>query len=209
MRLAAELVSPPDVLPLSLDEVKLHCRVDGDDEDDLLNALIAAAVGFLDGRSGILGRCMISQTWRERFDPWSPDRRHLHGDRYWPGYDVLPLSLAPVIEISSVTYADVSGVEQTIDPASYSLEVDSLGPRVRFARGYSFPAMGWDGAPLSVTYVAGYGEDPDDVPSALRQAMKLLIGDWYLNRETMVEGRLAQLPFAVDALLGPYLRAVY
>ena len=48
----------PTSTPVSLDEAKIHCRVDHTDEDDLITGLIAAATENLDGCGGILGRAL-------------------------------------------------------------------------------------------------------------------------------------------------------
>ena len=58
------LITPPAAQPVTLPEAKAHCRVDGSDDDALITGLIAAAVGHLDGWSGVLGRCIMPQTWR-------------------------------------------------------------------------------------------------------------------------------------------------
>jgi hypothetical protein len=45
------------------------------------------------------------------------------------------------------------------------------------------------------------------VPAAIKAAMKLAIGHWYENRESVVVGVTAMtLPMAFDALIGPYRR---
>lgn len=54
---------------------------------------------------------------------------------------------------------------------------------------------------------AGYSEDPDSIllTEDVKAAMLLLIGHWYANRETVVVGdAVAEVPFAVEALLQPY-----
>jgi hypothetical protein len=53
------LVTLPNKSVLTHDEAKAHLRVD----DTLITALIAAATARLDGRDGILGRCLRSETW--------------------------------------------------------------------------------------------------------------------------------------------------
>lgn len=58
------LVTPPALQLVTLDEAKLHCRVDHADDDTLIAGYIAAAVGHLDGWTGVLGRCIMPQTWR-------------------------------------------------------------------------------------------------------------------------------------------------
>lgn len=49
------------------------------------------------------------------------------------------------------------------------------------------------------------GENYLDTIIELEQAQLLLIGHWYENREAVVVGSsVADLPFAVEALAGPY-----
>jgi uncharacterized phiE125 gp8 family phage protein len=56
--------------------------------------------------------------------------------------------------------------------------------------------------------VAGYGGS-HTVPEPIKQAILLLVGAWFENREAVLTGTIvATLPFAVDALLAPY-RVVY
>ena len=59
------------------------------------------------------------------------------------------------------------------------------------------------GRPVAITFTAGYGA-PADVPAAIRQAMLLLVTQWYEHRQ--VTGTGSTLPFAVEALLAPYRR---
>jgi len=57
------LVATPASVPVDLDALKLHLRVTHAYEDALIAALGAAAVGYLDGWRGVLGRAIIAQTW--------------------------------------------------------------------------------------------------------------------------------------------------
>lgn len=53
----------------------------------------------------------------------------------------------------------------------------------------------------------GYAEDEDPILPGddVKAAMLLLIGHWYANRETVSVGQtVAEVPFAVEALLQPY-----
>ena len=58
------IVTPPVDLPVSLDQAKDHCRVDHNEDDALIETLVAAATGHLDGWTGVLGRCLLPQTWK-------------------------------------------------------------------------------------------------------------------------------------------------
>lgn len=57
------IVTPPSALFTSIDEVKAHLRVRHSHEDDMISQLTSAAVAYLDGWKGVLGRCIMPQTW--------------------------------------------------------------------------------------------------------------------------------------------------
>lgn len=185
-------VAPADT-PVSLTEVKAHLRVEDTASDTLITGLIAAAVSYLDGWSGILGRCLFTQTWRQDFDDFR---------------SCLRLPLFPVASISSVKYLDTSEVEQTVSASDYRLQNDDLGAFVRFDDDYSFPSLNVNDRPaVYVTYVAG--EAAADIPAAIKQGMLLLIGAWFENRENAAIGvSVAALPSSVaaDALFAPFRR---
>lgn len=56
------LVAPTHPVVL-LDDMKAHLRVLHDDEDLDIQALTDAATSWLDGWDGVLGRCIMPQTW--------------------------------------------------------------------------------------------------------------------------------------------------
>ena len=186
------LITPPAVDLLVLSDVKAHLRVDSSDDDALITALIAAATAYLDGYAGIMGRCLINQTWKL-------------SQKYFGGMAVR----LPFPDVSSVTvkYYDASNSEQTVSSANYQLLEDDGGSLVEFYANVvpPVPYVFREDA-VNITLVAGYGAAAANVPQAIRQAMLLLVADWYDNRQTMQAGRLAQLPFSVEALLAPFKR---
>ncbi len=190
------LVTAPTATPVSLAEAKLHLRVDGTADDTLINALLAAAVTHLDGWAGTLGICLEQQTWRQDFDGWA---RHL----------MLPLG--PVISVSGVTVTSAAGADDTIAGANYELQTDAGGRSfVRFVDDYQPPSDQAETRAFKVTFTAGHAQaagPTSTVPEPIRQAMLLLIGHWYRNREAVDIGNTSsKLPLAVDALLDPYRR---
>lgn len=184
---APVLVTPPAVLPVTLEEAKLHLRVDGDEDDTLITGLISGAVSHLDGYTGVLGRCLVEQTWRQDFDGFGCHMR---------------LALGPVIEIVSIAARDAAGQITTISSSNYALVTDGVGPRVYWDRAYSAPSGLYEQGAVSVTYKAGYAE----VPAAIKVAILLMVGHWYGNRETVAPGTFNELPFAANALLSPFRR---
>ena len=51
-----------------------------------------------------------------------------------------------------------------------------------------------------ITYTAGY----EETPYLVRQAMLLLIGHWYTNREAVIQGSTTEIDIAVRAMLNQY-----
>lgn len=186
------LITPPAVQPVSPAEAKLHCRVRSAAEDALIDSLIGAAVAHLDGYTGILGRCLISQVWRQDFAGWGGCLR-------------LPF---PDVAEHVVTYRDADGNEATLSSDHYDLIEDSTSAVLLYRDAFAAPTLYGDTVqPISVRYTAGYGAEAADVPQAIRVALLLLIGHWYENREAVITGTIAsELPMAVDALIAPYRR---
>ncbi len=148
------LVTPPALAPVTLAEAKAHLRVTHDEENPLIISLIDAAVSRLDGWSGILGRCLVTQRWRQHAWGWGSLR--------------LPF---PDVSNVVVTYRAGDGSELTVAEADYRLDMLLSGPHVVFGSDWSFPALLSGGAaPVSIEFDAGYGA-PAAVPAALRQAI--------------------------------------
>ncbi len=186
---APVLVTPPADL-LDRETVKAHLRLDGSDEDGLVDGLIAAATTHLDGYSGVLGRALVTQTWQVSVDDFDRCIR-------------LPM---PASTIASVKWRNEAGQLATVAGADYDLRTDARGSYLRFKDDYSYPTDLAETQAVAVEFTAGYGT-PDQVPAAIRQAALLLVGHWYANREAVNVGNITTaLPFAVEALLAPFRR---
>lgn len=181
------LVTPPAERPLTLAEVKAHLRVDHDEEDALIGGLLDAAVSHLDGWRGILGRCLVTQTWRQDFAGWAD---------LW-----LPF---PDVQGATVTYRDGAGAAQTVDTGDVLVEPWGGRYGVRFVSGWGFPALLTGGAaPVSVTVTAGFG-GAEDVPWALKAAILLHVGTLYQHRETLAPAAQTSLTGVYEALIASF-----
>lgn len=196
--LAPVRVTAPEILPVSIEEAKARLRVDHGDDDDVINAYLAAAVEHLDGWTGILGRCLVEQEWRQDFEA---------------ARQTLPLPLGPVIDIVSVSFTDAAGNGAVVDPADYELKVDAAGRGGVLLRYEAVPR----GRPASVQFKAGYltipaQADPErpaesTVPAPIKTAIMLMVGNWYQNSEAVNVGNIVnEMPLGVAALLAPYRR---
>lgn len=182
----------PALTPISLAETKAHLRIDHPDEDALIAALIDAATSYFDAWTGILGRAMVTQTWDVSLDDFPSAAIHI--------------PLGPVQSVSAVTYVDPAGITQTVSPTNYYVDTKSLDAWVVPNAEFSWPQTMYAPNVVTVRFVCGFGA-PAAVPQAIKQSMLLLIGHWYENREGSVLGTtVAELPFAVNALLAPFRR---
>ncbi len=198
-------ITPPDddVEIVSLDTVKLHCRVDHDVDDDILQLYIAAVISHLDGKDGYLQRALRPQVWEVAYDSF-------------PCYGPLFIPLPPTISIDSLKYDDAEGTEQTIDPDSYYTDLTSLPGRVEAAYAYTWPTTLQGPSRVRVRFTAGYADldSPSGssaglitgVPTAIKAAILLMVGDLFMNRETVSPNSISEIPMApsVKALLAPY-----
>lgn len=189
--LAPVLVTAPAEAIVSLAEAKAHLVVDHGEDDALIESLVAAATAHLDGWSGVLGRALVAQTWRQGFDGFR---------------DCLRLRLGPVADITSVAYVDTAGAAQTVSTSLYRLLADDLGAFVHLAEGMAWPSTACRPDAVTVTFVAGTAAA--DVPKPIRLAILMLVAQWYRAREAASDpgGDVGELPFAVTALIAPFRR---
>lgn len=179
----AELVAGPVAEPLTRAQVKDFLRIDHDDEDALVDALISAARRFVEAHTG---RVLMAQSWRLTRDGW-------------PGSGVL---VSPVAPVRAILAAQVRGLDgQDIAVPEEALMVGRGGSGLIHVDLLHVPqAMGRDA--VSIIVEAGYGADAADVPADLVQAVRLLAAHFYEHREGA--GDATRLPEVVRTLLAPY-----
>lgn len=179
-------ITPPVAGPVSLPDFKRHARVDFDDDDPVLEGLLAAAVDHLDGYHGVMGRCIVNQQWAVGFSAWELCLR-------------LPF---PDVSAAAIKYRDIAGDMQTVSSANYEIIQGHGYSIVRFKRGHDFPELSDDfWQPVLVEFTAGFGA-PDDVPPAIKAAISQLAAHWYENREAV--GKSAMMPLAYGMLIAPF-----
>ncbi|WP_040676142.1 head-tail connector protein [Nitrobacter sp. Nb-311A] len=178
----------PAEMPVTLAEAKAHLRVDHDDQDDLITAQIKAATAWFDGYSGILGRALITQTWRQDFASFT---------------DRLNLPLSPVISLVGVTYYDTDNLQQTLEAGSYELFADARGAYVTLRPGQVWPVTFYRPDAVTVTFTAGFGAAAD-VPEPIRQAILLIVQRLFDGTDTSIDVAIDR---TVHALIAPYRRS--
>lgn len=182
--MALTLITPPAVEPLTLAEAKAHLRVDTTDDDDLIAALLTASRSFCEEWTG---RAFVTQTWELVLDEFSSD---LNADE-------IEIPRPPLQSVTSVKYDDSDGVEQTLATDQYDVDtVSQPGWVVPITTGW--PSVVWQGInAVRIRYVAGYAPSDDspptstdNIPGAIKAAIRLYLGQLYDQREDIVVGTI-------------------
>lgn len=167
------LITAPAAEPVTLDEAKAHCRITTTAEDYLVNSWIIAARGHAETYTR---RRFITQTWE-----WSMDE--------FPDYDSpIEVPNGPLQSVTSLKYIDTAGVEQTLDPTLYQVDLKSDPGRIAPAyavRCWPYTRCDTLNA-VTVRFVCGYGLAAR-VPKEIKQAMLLAIGDFNEHREASLD----------------------
>lgn len=186
------LLTGPALEPVTLAEAKAQLRVDGTDEDGLIQSLITAARLHTET---LTGRALITQTWRMVLDNW-------------PRTNVLTIPLGPLQQVTELRVYEDEDVLVTIQPTEYLVETVGIPARLAMRGHQNWPRPGRPIGGIEIDLTVGYGDLADDVPRSLRQAILQIVGHWFANREAVGLGVGAvHVPATVDALIAPH-RAV-
>jgi len=177
----------PSVEPVSLSEMRAQLGItqaSDTSRDTIISARIRAAREMVEyyTRSYIINQTVVG--YADKFD------------------DVMPLK-GRVSSIVSVKYLDTSGIQQTINAANY--ELDHIAGVLLPAYAYSWPYVRERPNAVQIEYIAGYGAKSEEVPEAIRDAIKFIVGQWEVFQGTIEGGiRPLTIPHAAMQLLLPH-----
>jgi uncharacterized phiE125 gp8 family phage protein len=180
-----QLIIPPEELPVSLAEAKLHLREEDDLQNTLIETYIAAATYSAET---YLSRSLVAQTW----------------DYYAGAFPVtggIEIPRPPVISVLGVFYSD-GGSEQEFPASSYQLDRSGLSERVSLVGTASWPTATATRIRFRAGYLDPLSPDVTSVPADIKAAILLTVGHLFTNRESVVVGTSAmELPRSSQALL--------
>lgn len=185
------LVTAAEDQPVSLPEAKAHLRISDSitDEHSYIDTLVVAATRIVEKYTG---RALITQT----HDLFLSD---------FPGTDNIRVPMPELQSVTTLKYKDTDGTQSTWAGSNYIVETDGLIGRVVLAYGKSWPTDTlYPSLPIAVRFVAGYGDEPGDVPEPLHQAILIQVAELYENREASVIGTIHKLTKAVERLCDNY-----
>lgn len=177
------LISGPSCEPVSVDELKIFARIDGDDEDSLLESFITAVRISIEAYTW---RAIIEQQWRMRLD-------------WWPG-DVVEIPRSPLISIDSVKTVNEDSSETTYSSGNYFVITDAEPGKLVIKNGAEWPSNEdrYHGG-FQIDFTCGYGSAASNVPEGLRTAIMQWATAVYENR-----AMTGTPPPEVKTILNPY-----
>lgn len=152
------LLQPPEIPIVSLEEAKIHLRLDHACEDNYLLGLIEASTAYVEN---YLGVSLIAKTWEFVAKP------KMKAD----GLSYIPLPNPPLLQVLSVEHLLTNGQRQPIK--RYCLEQRRALPEV---------CIYDDQHSIAVTYRAGMGEYPRQISPCIKQAILIALAEMYENR---------------------------
>jgi uncharacterized phiE125 gp8 family phage protein len=151
-------------------------------EADVLDAVLAAAEQYIEN---ITGRAICSRTMLYQCEAFPVGNR-----------DIL-LPYPPLTSVTSIQYTDTNGDNQTLSSALYQVDTKHYIGRIRPEYGETWPSTRWaDYDAMRVTFVTGYASAAA-VPVPIKQAIKLVAGDMWYNREDSTHA--VRYPVAMSA----------
>lgn len=163
---------------ISLADIKEFLRVDHDDEDTTIGALLDTAVAHVSdytNRSFLTGGEAVF--WLNRWRPAA-------------------LAFGPIKSITHVKYYDTAGVLQTLSTDKWYL--DGVKDNTTIIYFHDVPDLEeYNAKPVQITATVGSTPTPN-----IKHAVRMLCAHWYENRRAVVTGTVAtQIPMAVESLL--------
>ena len=185
-----QVVTAATNLPISIAECKSWLRITEQDEETDVLAVLQAAIDAV--RRMTSGGIVLAPT---TFD--------LTLDELPGGTDKLYLPSVPLTSITSFAYYDTSNDAQTLtENTDYTLFAPTDGQGwLRPVINTVWPGLANRGDAVTIRFVAGYATDAT-VPPVAKQAIRMLAGHFWENREAEVTGTIStELKLSVRSLL--------
>lgn len=174
----------PTQEPVTVAEIKHDRRITTTDDDDYLDSLITAARLYVESYTG---RALVSAT-------------HIGYMDHFPSTGIITLDYPPLSSVTSLQYVDGDGATQTFSSGNYTVDASGVKGRITLNYGQSWPEYRAQHNAITITFVAGYGQALQ-VPQDIKQALRMLIGHWYENREATTGLPSSVLPIGLQSIL--------
>jgi uncharacterized phiE125 gp8 family phage protein len=155
----------PTTYPVTVAEVKEFARIDGNEEDSILEAFIAAVVNNVEA---YLRKALITRTIKMIMDEWNSNE--------------IELPMPPLISVTSVKTVDESDVETTYSSDNYYVVTESIPGRIIIKKSSTAPTnTERETAGYNIIFTAGYGNNTN-IPKQIKIAIMQWVTMIYENR---------------------------
>ena len=186
----------PAYQPITLEEARDHLRLVASGsplshpDDATVEAYIKAATGYAEDRTNKVFAQREFTLKRASFQR------------------VMELPVFPVLSVDTISYVDGDGTTQAMDASNFQTVIDRTPAFIVLEDVPSVDDKTFNAVTITVTVGIESDNSPPDadkIPEQVKQAIKLMVGHFYENREAVNIGNItATVPFATDALLWPH-----
>lgn len=199
--------TPATKPPVTIADAKAHLVVTSSTDDALISSYVHAAGQMV---SNLTGRSLINSTYTLLLPNWpstydQPFLSSANTAKPTRLATTIRLPRSPLVSVSSIKYYDSDNTQQTISSSNYIVTTGVEPPTIEPLATYSWPPLYSRDWPIEIIFVAGYGTAETSIPDAIQHAIKMLVANWYENRESVLVGTISKpIEHAVDALLSDY-----
>lgn len=183
-RLKVAQTVAPAKNPVSQTEVQNQLNLDADQlsaDSSLIDRLIVAATGWAER---YLGKQLITATWSNYYNLFT---------------EPMVVWYPPVQSVEKIEYKNDSGNQVTVSSNDYVLDARIDPAEVRLSAGKTWPSNTEDEvSPVEIKVKAGYGDNPEDVPAEIRQAILMKLTQLYENRGIGKEKEMSSAQMLLD-----------
>lgn len=176
--MTVRIVTQPAVEPITVAQARAWCRIDGTDEDSILEILIKSMREYAEEYTG---RAFVQRQLELTMDSF--DGREIH------------LPYPPLLSVTHIKYIAYDGTLTTIDPDDYEVNTYEEPGEVQPAYLQVWPGVRDVFNAVQIRYLAGYAPtdgSPTDytanIPAALKQWMMARIATAFEHREQLIVG---------------------
>ena len=185
-------ITAPTSEPISLEEARLHLRLDtsgsppSHPDDSIVESLITAARQNAEDYTGLK---IASGVYEVRADSFKDFE--------------ISLETWPVTSVTSISYVDLEGNDQTLTVSDYDIDTYARPARIKSML-TTFPAAKEVTIRFTAGFTDGQSPNPYPIPQSIKAAMLLMIGHLYDNREAVSDVQSYERPMGSTYLLNPY-----